>query len=240
MPSEKEFEMPKSKLKLWIAVVSAITAAVAIIPPAITVLRATPSVSQTGTGNSAVIGSTVGSNNQTTNTYLSMWVEGTRALVGISPTSQLTMVPAPAPGAQAASPAASASPSPALASEPKDAEPGALGRVVDNASLMNAATWSPEPSRVARLLTFYLHVEATGTDEKQGSIDVALSREGRDVCTLSLNSRTSPISGGVHYGNSTCHDTLPANEMATYKTKVRSVEMSPVVIRLDYVDAVRK
>lgn len=238
MPSEEKFETPKSKLKLWIAVVSAISAAVAIIPPAITVLRASPSVSQTGTGNSAVIGSTIGSNNKTTNTYISMWVEGTRALVGISPKSQLTMVPAPAPGAQPASPAAS--PSSALASEPKEPEPGALGHVVENASLMNAATWGPEPSRVARLLTFYLHVEATGADEKQGSIDVALSREGRDVCTLSLNSKTSPISGGVHYGNSTCHDTLPANEMATYKTKVRSVEMSPVVIRLDYVDAVRK
>ena len=119
-------------------------------------------------------------------------------------------------------------------------EPGSLGRIVHNASLINEATWSPEPSRVNRLLTFHFEVEARATNETQGIINMTLFRQGKDVCTISLNTKTSPNHDGVRWGNAICNDTVPANANVQYRTRVQAAEMLPIKILLAYVDAVRK
>jgi len=229
----------KSRLsvRIWLAIFSTIAAGIAIVPPAITAFRASPTAAQTGTGNVAVIGSTVGSNNVTTNTYLSMWVEGARTIVGSNP-RPVVIQSGPSPTQTATAPALATAPGANL--ESKEPERGAIGRLVINASLMNDASWSPEPSRVPRLLTFILRAEATSSDEKQGTMDATLFRDGRDVCTVSLNTKTSPLGSGVRWSDATCTDSLPPNGVVTYKAKVKAVEMTPVTVRLTYVDSIVK
>ncbi|RZL03364.1 MAG: hypothetical protein EOP36_05115 [Rubrivivax sp.] len=225
----------RSATKIWLAVLSTITAGIAIVPPMIAAFRASPSASQNGNGNTAVIGSTVGSNNQTNNSYLSMWVEGARTIVGTNTRPAVVM-----PMGQAVPMSLQPALNPVVVAEFKEPEPGATGRIVTNASLMNEATWSPEPSRVPRLLTFVLRAEAIGSDEKPGTLDATLAREGRDICTVSLNTRTSPMGSGVRWADAVCTDTLPANGSATYKAKVKAFEMSPVAVRLTHVDSVKR
>lgn len=224
----------KSHTKVWLAVVGVVGTLIGIVPPAITALRSTPTVSQPGNGNTANIGSTVNSNNQTQNTYLSMWVEGARTILGAAPRSvQASTRPGVVPDPLEA-PAAGV---PQTRLEP---EPGALGNLVVNASLMNDATWGPEPSRVGRLLNFRFHVEASEVADKVGMLDVTLSREGKDVCTISLNTKTSPFNNGVRWGNSDCLDTLAPNAVAAYRARVKAADMVPMAVRLDVVHAVRK
>ncbi|AFY44368.1 hypothetical protein [Nostoc sp. PCC 7107] len=119
-------------------------------------------------------------------------------------------------------------------------QPGDIGRVVRNASLINEATWTVEPSPVNRVLTFKFYVEAASNGDKIGSVNATLFREGKDICTISVSSKTSPQSGGVHYEGSNCQDTLVKNSGATYGAKVKVLEMTPTKIYLDYVDAVQK
>lgn len=121
-----------------------------------------------------------------------------------------------------------------------DPEPGAIGRLVNNASLINGATWGPEPSRVQRLLRFDFHVEARAASEDQGLLNVTLAREGKDVCTISLNSKTSPNHQGVRWGHASCNDTLPAHGNVQYATRVQATDMLPIKVVLERVDAVRK
>jgi hypothetical protein len=144
-------------------------------------------------------------------------------------------VMAPAPSVAAAPVAVAATPMGII--EP---EPGALGRLVTNASLISDATWSPEPSRVNRLLNFEFHVEARPTTEAAGLINVTLTRSGKDVCTVSLNTKTSPASAGVHWGVAYCSDSLLSQADVQYKTRVQATEMVPIKVVLTRVDAVRK
>jgi hypothetical protein len=206
------------RTRVWIAAVGAVGAAIAIIPPMVTAFRSGPGFNQQGTGNTAISGSTVNSNNRTNITYVSMWVDGLRAMVGAKPLQSVLTIN----------------------EENLVPEPGAIGTIVSNASLMGDATWSPEPSHINRFLSFYLHAEATGPDDKVGSVDATLARDGRDICTISLNTRTSPLGNGVRWGSSSCHDTLPANVTATYRARIKATDMSLIVVRLDRVDAVRK
>jgi hypothetical protein len=153
------------------------------------------------------------------------------------PPAPVAVAPAPVSLAPAPIPLA-AMPAPAMGFV--DPEPGAIGRLVNNASLINGATWGPEPSRVNRLLHFDFHVEARAGSEDQGLLNVTLAREGRDVCTISLNSKTSPNHQGVRWGNATCTDTLPAQGNVQYQTRVQATDMLPIKVVLERVDAVRK
>ncbi len=226
----------KSHTKVWLAVVGVAGALIGIVPPMITAMRSVPTVSQPGNGNTANVGSTVNSNNQTQNTYVSMWFEGARTIFGAAPKSAQVqamarsgVVPDPLEPPAAGVPQAKLEP-----------EPGALGSLVVNASLMNDATWSPEPSRVGRLLNFRFHVEASEVADKVGTLDVTLSREGKDVCTMSLNTKTSPFNNGVRWSNSDCLDTLAPNATVAYRARVKAADMVPMAVRLDVVRAVRK
>jgi hypothetical protein len=241
---DDEPRKPRNTVKVWLAILSTVAAGIAIVPPTITAFRASPTSSQSGTGNVAVVGSTVGSNNQTLNethnTFLSMWVEGARTIVGAQPKAVLVqpvqaaqLAPQP-PQAQAA-----ATPVALSMAEPATPEPGTVGRLVDNASLMNDATWSPISSRGTRLLSFIFRVEATVDEGKQGTLDATLAREGRDVCTVSLNTQTSPFNSGVRWGIATCADRLPADAAASYHVRVKAVELVPVTVRLVSVDGVK-
>jgi hypothetical protein len=240
-----------SHVKLWLAIIGVAGAAVAIVPPAITALRASPTVSQAGGNGTAIIGSTVDSHDRidnrishhatttTTNNYWSMWKAGAAAMLGGGPSAR------PAAPGQATpeallqqQPTAAGLPPPAP--EPKEAEPGALGTLVNNASLLDSATWSPEASRVTRLLTFRLHAEGVSAEDKPGHLDATLTRDGHDVCTISLNTRTTRQAQGVRWDEAICHDTLVANQQVTYLAKVKASDMSPEVIRLESVNAVRK
>lgn len=227
----------KSHTKVWLALVGVIATAIGVVPPVITAMRATPTVSQPGSGNTANIGSTVNSNNQTQNTYVSMWVEGARTIFGAAPRSAQVQVAAAKPGVvpDPLEPPAAGVPQSKLVPEP-----GALGNIVVNASLMNEATWSPEPSRIGRLLNFRLHVEAAEVVDKVGTLDVTLSREGKDVCTISLNTKTSPFANGVRWSNSDCLDTVMPNMTVAYRARVKAADMVPMAVRLDVVHAVRK
>lgn len=226
----------KSHTKVWLAVVGVVGTLIGIVPPVITAVRAIPTVSQPGNGNTANIGSTVNSNNQTHNTYVSMWVEGARTLFGAAPktiqiqaSNKAGVIPEPLEPPAAGVPQAKLEP-----------EPGALGNIVLNASLMNDATWGPEASRVGRLLNFRFHVEAAEVADKVGTLDVTLNREGKDVCTISLNTKTSPFTNGVRWSNSDCLDTLAPNAAVTYRARVKAADMVPMAVRLDVVHAVRK
>ncbi|WP_152606485.1 hypothetical protein [Aquabacterium sp. NJ1] len=224
----------KSHTKVWLAVVGVAGSLIGIVPPVITALRSIPTVSQPGNGNTAMVGSTVNSNNQTQNTYVSMWVEGARTIFGAAPKSAQVaarsgVIPEPLEPPAAGVPQAKLEP-----------EPGALGTIVVNASLMNDATWGPEPSRVGRLLNFRFHVEASEVADKVGTLDVTLSREGKDVCTISLNTKTSALARGVRWGNSDCLDTLAPNAVVAYRARVKAADMVPMAVRLDAVHAVRK
>jgi hypothetical protein len=137
---------------------------------------------------------------------------------------------------QPASPEPLPLPSAALA-EP---EPGALGRLVLNASLISEATWSPEASRVNRLLHFNFHVEARPITEAPGLINVTLTRAGKDVCTVSLNNKTSHMSSGVYWGDASCTDTLPTMANVTCTSRVQANGMMPIKVVLTEVQAVRK
>jgi CarboxypepD_reg-like domain len=119
-------------------------------------------------------------------------------------------------------------------------EPGAVGRLVTNASLINDATWAVEPSRVNRLLTFSFYVEASSNGDKVGNLDATLFRQGKDICTISLNSKTSPLSSGVRLDRASCYDTLVNNSGAIYRVKVKASEMVPIKVVLSTVDAVKK
>ncbi|HEY4214098.1 MAG TPA: hypothetical protein VGM84_21665 [Steroidobacteraceae bacterium] len=214
-------------LKLWTGVISVGLAAIAVVPPVVATLNPHPTYSQGGHDNQQFNGGTFNSNTQTTNNnFFSRWKQGVRQIVGKS--SESVAVP-DAPGPQA------------RAAEPKTAEPGALGTIVSNASLLNDSTWSPEVSRVTRLLTFAVRLEAVANGDKFGSINVVLARDGRNVCTISLNTQTSTKNGaGVRWGSSTCYDTLPANGAASYHAKVNAMEMTPITISLSSVQARQK
>jgi CarboxypepD_reg-like domain len=149
--------------------------------------------------------------------------------------SSLPITP-PTPVASATNTSSQASPS-SIDAEP---EPGAIGRLVTNSSLINDATWTVEPSRVNRLLTFSFYVEASSSGDKVGNLDATLFRQGKDICTISLNSKTSPLSAGVRNDRAICYDTLASNSGAVYRVKVKASEMVPVKIVLQVVDAVKK
>jgi CarboxypepD_reg-like domain len=142
----------------------------------------------------------------------------------------------PTPVAQATSISSQPSPS----SVDAVPEPGAVGRLVTNASLINDATWAVEPSRVNRLLTFSFYVEASSNGDKVGNLDATLFRQGKDICTISLNSKTSPLSSGVRNDRASCYDTLASNSGAVYRAKIKASEMVPVKVVLYVVDAVKK
>lgn len=224
----------KSHTKVWLAVVGVVGSLIGIVPPVITAVRSIPTVSQPGNGNTAIIGGTVNSNNQTQNTYVSMWIEGARTIFGAAPRSAQASARSGVVPDPLEPPAAGV---PQVKLEP---EPGALGNLVVNASLMNNATWGPEPSRVGRLLNFRFHVEASEVADKVGTLDVTLSREGKDVCTISLNTKTSPFANGVRWSNSDCLDTLAPNAAVAYRARVKAADMVPMAVRLDVVHAVRK
>ena len=227
---------PRPNTRVRIAVIGAIVAVIAVIPPLVTAWRSMSGMSQQGTGNTQINGRDINSNNQTNNTFVSMWVDGVRTLVGTN-SKPVASMPAPMQRpAQALDSQPATKPQPV----PSTPEPGAIGAIVSNASLLGDATWSPDPSRVNRFLTFYLRAEAIGTNDKFGSLDATLAREGKDVCTISLNSQTSPLANGVRWGSSTCHDTLPANASVTYRARVKATDMNPIVVRLERVDAVRE
>jgi hypothetical protein len=207
----------KSNVKVKLAVISALTGIIAIVPPLISAVRTGPAISQSGTGNSA----TVGSNNHTTNNYVSMWFEGAKTMVGVNQKPVIS--------------------TPTTSSESIQPEVGAIGTIVTNASLLNEIKWRPDPSRITRLLSFSFHVEATSPYDKQGSLDVTLAREDKDICTISLNNKTSrDYVPGVKAGDAACQDTLVANASASYTAKVKATEMRPLVIRLNHVSASRK
>lgn len=239
---------PLSSIRVWLALLATAGAAVGIVPPAITALKSKPTVSQQGNGNVAigeiktdshdVINTDAHTESHTTylSMYQSMWMAGVRTLVGADTgkarTADIAMTPPAAglpPNAQAQAQAQALAP-----------ERGALGRLLTHGSLMNESSWSPEPSQVRRLLSFALRVEATAPDDKQGTLDATLYRDGHDVCTLSLNTRTSPLGSGVRWADAACTDTLAPHASVTYKAKVRASEMTPVTVRLDHVDAALK
>jgi hypothetical protein len=93
---------------------------------------------------------------------------------------------------------------------------------------------------VNRLLTFSFSLEASSNGDKVGNLDATLFREGKNLCTISLNTKTSPLRGGVRFDNAVCYDTLISNSGATYRAKVKTLEMTPVKIVLNAVDAVKK
>jgi hypothetical protein len=222
-------------VKNWAVIITAVSSIIAIVPPLISAMRSNPSVSVSGTGNTSNVGSTVNSNNSIVNNYFSSWVDGVQKLTGLGGNPAAISSSTPTLVAQPTS-TAQTSPS-TVDAEP---EPGAVGRLVVNPSLINDATWTTEPSRVNRLLTFSFHVEAASNGNKVGSLDTTLFREGKDICTISLNTKTSPLSGGVRLDNAVCYDTLASNSGATYRAKVKASEMTPVKIVLNYVDAVKK
>lgn len=218
--------------------------AIAIVPPAITALRPTPSNTQNGDGNTITQGSTVNSNNTNNATYVSMWIDGMKTIFGaprvqsaqheVSPIQRIQK-----PSEQNHVPTETKSDM-SLIAQTATPEPGAVGRLVDNASLANEATWSPEVSRVDRLLTFHFRAEATASEENPGTLDATLSRDGKDVCTISLNTQTSANSNGVRYANSICSDTVSAGSSYTYRAKVNVSGMMPIGVRLSHVDAILK
>lgn len=229
-----------SALKKRAAMITAAAGLIATVPPIVTALRASPTTEQVGNGNSANTNSTVNSHNSTvTNTfktYLTAWVEGVKSMAGVSKAATPAVLAHATSSAQAAAPAAAVS----MTQNSGEPEPGAVGYVVSNASLINGATWIVEPSRVPRLLQFAFVAEAVSDDGKLGRLDATLSRDGKEICTISLNSRTSSLSGDVRMGESTCHDMLPGNSGATYRAKVKASEMVPVRIALRSVVATKR
>ena len=90
MNDESARASSKARPKLWIAVIGAGGAAIAVVPPRVTAFRSTAGINQQGAGNTAISGSTLNSNNTTHNTFISMWEEGARTLVGAGPKTVVT------------------------------------------------------------------------------------------------------------------------------------------------------
>lgn len=131
--------------------------------------------------------------------------------------------------------------SPAISSSVNDApEVDALGILVMNASLLNNATWEPEISRITRSVNFRFYVEAVTDSEKYGYVNVTLTRDGKDICTISLNSKMSDSGKGVRRDEASCKDTLQSKSAVVYRAKVVASEMIPIVVKLIRVDAVKK
>ncbi len=232
------------RTKIWLSMIGLIGTVIGIVPPAITALRPTPGNTQNGNGNTINQGSTVNSNNTNNTTYLSMWTDGMKTIFGtprVQPAqhgvSQIQRIQTPSEPNHIPTETKSDM---SLTAQTATPEPGAVGRLVDNASLANEATWSPEVSRVNRLLTFHFRAEATASDENPGTLDATLSRDGKDVCTISLNTQTSANSNGVRYANSICSDTVSAGSSYTYRAKVNVSGMIPIGVRLGQVDAILK
>ena len=154
----------------------------------------------------------------------------------------VTDAPPPSPTLTTAVPLMPAPPAaaPMTNTDGIEPEPGALGRLVTSASLLNDATWTADASRINRQLKFGLHVEASGSGELNGLLNVTLSRDGKDVCTLALNSRTSYNVNGVRKGETYCADVLPANVTAHYRARISSSAMTPLEVTLTHVDASRR
>lgn len=117
-------------------------------------------------------------------------------------------------------------------------EADALGVLVTNASLKDA-TWQPEVSRIKRSLGFRFYVEAITDGKKHGFVNVTLAREGKDICTISLDSATPWIAGNRRE-EASCIDTLPSDSAVIYRARIEASEMTPVVVKLIRVDAVKK
>lgn len=222
--------------KKWAAVLGGVAVVLtAIIPPAVTALRQASNVAASGSGvaiGGNVSATTNSSNTNIVQTYFSAWADGAQTLAGADRTAR-----PPAQGSPSPQPTATLGTSNQQASNP---EPGALGQLVTNASLMNDASWTVESSRVPRLLRIDLRVEGVPEPDKLGAIDVTLFREGKDVCSVNVNSRTSPRTNQATSDHVSCQDSLVGGRSFTYKARVKATAMTPIKVVLAGVHAVKQ
>lgn len=114
------------------------------------------------------------------------------------------------------------------------------GQLANNVSLIGTAMWAPEKSKFTRFINLRFNVRATtnGTNN-YGSVNATLYREGKDICTISLNSKTSGSNSGVYSEWADCKDTLSGNDAVIYRARIVSSEINLVSVGLESVNSTR-
>jgi len=162
-----------------------------------------------------------------TDFYGAAWANGWRVLTGATP----------APASMPASRVAPVDPASSPSLPRQVSAESAIGYLARNVSLLQDATWSLGPYQEPRLLQFKVVAEAFQEDlQKLGTLHVTISREGANICTLSLNTASSNRRSqkpNVITANASCPDQVAAGARYTYRAKVVASDMKATVLEFE-------
>lgn len=112
-----------------------------------------------------------------------------------------------------------------------------LGRLGTNISLIDGSTWSTGSSCAERVLVFDLIGEAAPIDDQLGHANMTLRRDGKAICTFSINSLSSNKGQSGRYTIADCRDTLSKGIEPVYSIEAKSTNMTLTNITARSIDA---
>ena len=194
----------------------------AVVPPIAGLFSKGTTITISGGASGPIAGRDVTDNRSWVTNYVTVWKAGAYAIAGKEVSAESLIENAPSGAGQ---PAAEA-----LDGKPR---PGDLGRLVTNTSLLNGSTWTLSPSPIGRLVSFDVRAVAEVDGDKAGRLDAVLSRDGKEVCSLSLTSATSHRKDALRYENTACQDVVPAGVSYTYQAKVKATQVNPMTLAMN-------